>query len=89
VIAHEVRELKGMLKQRGLAEIEAHACTSSCLETCWVGSVIAVEPDNYMYGRVTEADLEEIFCGFETDQRVERLVLQPNDYVEPKDLKKL
>jgi hypothetical protein len=42
-----------------------------------------------MYGRVTEADLEEIFCSFETDQRVERLVLQPNDYVEPKDLKKL
>ncbi|MEO8918403.1 MAG: (2Fe-2S) ferredoxin domain-containing protein [Polyangiaceae bacterium] len=78
-----------MLKGRGLAELEARACTSSCLDACWVGPVIAVEPDNYMYGRVTEADLEEIVSGFETGQRVERLVLQPNDYVEPKELKKL
>ncbi|MEO8903047.1 MAG: (2Fe-2S) ferredoxin domain-containing protein [Polyangiaceae bacterium] len=82
-------KLKAMLKGRGLAELEARACTSSCLDACWVGPVIAVEPDNYMYGRVTEADLEEIVSGFETGQRVERLVLQPNDYVEPKELKKL
>ena len=82
-------KLKGMLKKRGLAELEARACTSSCLDTCWVGPVIAVEPDNFMYGRVTEADLEEIVASFETGQRVERLVLQPNDYVEPKELKKL
>ncbi len=51
--------------------------------------MIAVEPDGYFYGRVTQSDLEEIVTGLETGQRVERLVLQPNDYVEPKELKKL
>jgi (2Fe-2S) ferredoxin len=82
-------KLKSMLKQRGLAELEARACTSSCLDTCWAGPVIAVEPDNFMYGRVTESDLEEIVAGLQSGQRVERLVLQPSDYVEPKELKKL
>ncbi|HTA93726.1 MAG TPA: (2Fe-2S) ferredoxin domain-containing protein [Polyangiaceae bacterium] len=81
-------KLKSMLKQRGLAELEARACTSSCLDTCWVGPTIAVEPDNYFYGRVTEADLEEIVTGFERGERVERLVLAPSDFVEPKELKK-
>ena len=82
-------KLKSMLKQRGLAEVEARACTASCLDTCWVGPVIAVEPDNYFYGRVTEADLEEIVGAFERGERVERLVLAPNDFVEPKELKKI
>lgn len=81
-------ELKGLLKQQGLAETEVRACTSSCLDTCWVGPVIAVEPDGYFYGRVTRADLPEILDGFRTGQRVERLVLSPSDYVEPKELKK-
>lgn len=79
-------KLKGMLKQRGLAELQARACTSSCLDTCWAGPVIAVEPDGYFYGRVTEADLEDIVTGFERDERVERLVLEPRDFIEPKDL---
>jgi len=82
-------KLKGMLKQRGLAELEARACTASCLDTCWAGPVIAVEPDNYFYGRVTEGDLEEIVNALASDQRVERLVLSPSDFVEPKELKKI
>ena len=77
-----------MLKQRDLAEVEARACTASCLDACWVGPVIAVEPDNYFYGRVTEADLEDIVGGLERGERVERLVLAPSDFVEPKELKK-
>jgi (2Fe-2S) ferredoxin len=82
-------KLKSMLKKRGLAELGARACTSSCLDTCWVGPVIAVEPDGFFYGRVAETDLEEIVSGLERGERVERLVLGPNDYVEPKELKKL
>jgi (2Fe-2S) ferredoxin len=82
-------KLKAMLKQRGLAELEARACTASCLDTCWAGPVIAVEPDNYFYGRVTEGDLEEIVNALASDQRVERLVLSPSDFVEPKELKKI
>jgi len=77
-----------MLKQRGLAETEVRACTASCLDTCWVGPAIAVEPDGYFYGRVTPADLPEILDSFAAGTRVERLVLQPSDYVEPKELKK-
>ncbi len=81
-------ELKAMLKQRGLAETEVRACTSSCLDTCWVGPCIAVEPDGYFLGRVKSADLPEILDGFERGTRVERLVLGPSDYVEPKELKR-
>ena len=72
----------------GAAQSEARACTSSCLDTCWAGPCIAVEPDGYFYGRVTPADLPEIVDAFASGTRVERLVLTPNDYVEPKELKK-
>ena len=82
-------KLKSMLKDRGLAELEVRACTSSCLDACWAGPVIAVEPDDYFYGRVTDADLEPIVEGFVTGQRVERLVLQPNDFVMPKEIREL
>jgi (2Fe-2S) ferredoxin len=82
-------KLKSMLKQRGLAEAEARACTASCLDTCWAGPVIAVEPDNYFYGRVKESDLEEIVGALERGERVERLVLAPADFIEPKELKKI
>ncbi len=80
-------QLKQMLKQRGLAETEVRACTSSCLDTCWVGPTIGVMPDDYFYGRVTPADLEEIVDALAADRRVERLVLAPSDYVEPRELK--
>ena len=59
--AVEVHEkLKALLKTRGLAATEVRACTSSCLDTCWVGPSIAVEPDHYFYGRVQLSDIEEI-----------------------------
>jgi (2Fe-2S) ferredoxin len=80
--------LKSMLKERGLGETEVRACTSSCLDTCWAGPTIAVEPDNYFYGRVKQADLAEIVEALASDTRVERLVLGPQDFVEPKELKK-
>jgi (2Fe-2S) ferredoxin len=81
-------ELKEQLKRRGLAELVARACTASCLDTCWVGPTIAVEPDHYFYGRVTLADIPEIVDAFAAGTRVERLVLRPEDYVEPRELKK-
>jgi (2Fe-2S) ferredoxin len=81
-------QLKDMLKQRDLAEFEVRACTASCLDTCWVGPTIAVEPDNYFYGRVQPSDLAEIIDALQSGTRVERLVLAPQDFVEPKGLKK-
>ena len=80
--------LKELLKARGLAETEVRACTSSCLDTCWVGPTIAVEPDNYFYGRVSQADLPEIVDALQRGERDERLVLAPSDFVEPRELKK-
>jgi (2Fe-2S) ferredoxin len=80
-------KLKELLKLRGLAELGARACTSSCLDTCWVGPTIAVEPDGYFYGRVTEADLPDIVEALASDGRVERLVLSPEDYLEPRSLR--
>jgi len=81
--------LKELLKKRGLAETEVRACTSSCLDTCWAGPSICVEPDHYFYGRVRDADLVEIVDALERGERVERLVLGEADFVEPKELKKL
>jgi (2Fe-2S) ferredoxin len=81
-------KLKELLKERGLAKLEARACTASCLDTCWVGPTIAVEPDNYFYGRVQLGDVEEIVDALAKGTRVERLVLQPDDFVEPKELRK-
>jgi (2Fe-2S) ferredoxin len=81
-------KLKDMLKKRGLAETEVRACTSSCLDTCWAGPTIAVEPDNYFYGRVKDSDLPEIVDALANDSRVERLVLRPEDFIEPKELKR-
>jgi (2Fe-2S) ferredoxin len=80
-------KLKDLIKERGLAETEVRACTSSCLDVCWVGPSIAVEPDHFMYGRVTEADLVAIVDGLERGERVERLVLEPQDFELPKELK--
>lgn len=79
--------LKDMLKARGLAGTEVRACTSSCLDVCWAGPAIAVEPDHFVYGRVTEGDLEAIVDALAEGRRVERLVLQPDDFEMPKDIR--
>lgn len=80
--------LKSRLKERGLAELEARACTSSCLDACWVGPTIAVEPDHYYYGRVKLSDVEEIVDALAKNDRVERLVLSSDDFVEPRELRR-
>jgi (2Fe-2S) ferredoxin len=74
--------LKSALKEKGLAKVEARACTSSCLDVCWVGPNIAVEPDGYFYGRVTVEDVPEIVQALAEGRRVERLVLAPEDFDE-------
>ena len=79
--------LKDMLKARGLAGTEVRACTSSCLDTCWAGPTIAVEPDDFFYGRVQESDLEAIVDGLVSGQRVERLVLAPSDFEMPREIR--
>lgn len=82
-------KLKTLLKERGLADHEVRACTSSCLDTCWAGPTIAVEPDDFFYGRVQESDLDDVVEGLVSGQRVERLVLRSEDYLMPKELSEL
>jgi (2Fe-2S) ferredoxin len=80
--------LKALLKERGLAQTEVRACTASCLDTCWAGPSIAVEPDDFFYGHVTVADVPEIVDALERGGRVERLVLSADDFVEPAELRR-
>lgn len=78
--------LKAELKTRGLAEVEARTCSSSCLDVCWAGPAIAVSPDGYFYGRVQPTDVDAIVDALSRGERVERLVLAADDFVEPKRL---
>ncbi|MCC6214167.1 MAG: (2Fe-2S) ferredoxin domain-containing protein [Polyangiaceae bacterium] len=75
--------LKALLEERGLAATEVRACTSSCLDVCWAGPVVAVFPEGTFYGRVTEADLPELVEALARGERLERLALGEDDFVEP------
>lgn len=85
----EVHEaLKRLVKERGLAATEVRVLTSSCLDTCWVGPCVAVEPDHYYYGRVGVEDVAEVVDALAADRRVERLVLSPRDFIDPAELRR-
>ncbi len=71
--------LKAELRTRKLAAVEARACSSSCLDQCSSGPVVLVEPDHYFYGRVTLEDVPAIADALEKNERVEHLVLTPED----------
>ncbi len=81
------RLLKEAVKARGLAKTEVRVCTSSCLDACWAGPTIAVEPDHVYYGHVSAADVPEIVDALAADRIVDRLVLRPGDYDEPPELR--
>jgi (2Fe-2S) ferredoxin len=67
--------LKTLLRERGLAAVRVRGCTSGCLASCLDGPTVLVEPDHFLYGRVTPADVPEIVDALERGDRVERLVL--------------
>jgi (2Fe-2S) ferredoxin len=81
--------LKEKLKERGLSEVVARACTSSCLDACWVGPVIACSDSGggYFYGRVQLTDIEEIVDALEKGTRVERLLLGAEEFLEPREVR--
>lgn len=79
--------LNELLQERGLSQFEARACTSSCLDACWAGPVIAVEPDGFFYGRVQASELDRIVQGLEEGQRLESRVLADEDFEAPRELR--
>ncbi len=76
-------KLKALLQARGLADVDVRACASSCLDLCWRGPVIAVEPDDYFYGGVQESDLVEIVDALCRGERLERLVIGRDEFTDP------
>jgi (2Fe-2S) ferredoxin len=74
--------LKDEVGRRGLHRTEVRPCTSSCLDLCWAGPAIAVEPDGYFYGHVGVGDVPEIVDALASGGRVERLVLGPEEFDE-------
>jgi (2Fe-2S) ferredoxin len=68
-------KLKAVLAKRGLANVEVRAVTTSCLDFCDDGPAILVEPDHFVYRRVTLDDVEAIVDALQAGTRVERLVM--------------
>lgn len=74
--------LKEELAARGLNQLRARVCKSSCLDQCATGVSILVEPDHFFYGHVTLADAAEIAQSLVAGERVERLVLSAEELAE-------
>ncbi|MBK8173464.1 MAG: (2Fe-2S) ferredoxin domain-containing protein [Sandaracinaceae bacterium] len=85
------RELLATLKKaanaRGLSE-SVRVCGSTCLDLCWVGNAVAVQPDNVFYGHVTEKDVPEIVEALVQGTLVERLLVPPELFDDPVGKKK-
>jgi (2Fe-2S) ferredoxin len=73
-------DLKAEIAAKGLARLEARVQSCSCTDNCWAGPIIHVSPDGYFYGRVKREDVPEIVEALARGERVERLVLPPNDF---------
>jgi (2Fe-2S) ferredoxin len=79
--------LKVGLVKRGIRK-RFRVCESSCLDLCWTGVSIAVEPDNVFYGKVTLDDVPEILDGLERGEIVARLVVPDELFDDPAETKK-
>ena len=60
--------------------LQVRVCSSSCTDACWAGPIVAIAPDGVFYGRVTEADVDEIVTALEKGELVSRLVLPASDF---------
>lgn len=79
--------LKQACNDRGMKN-RVRVCGSTCLDLCWVGNAVAVQPDNVFYGNVTEADVPEIVDALERGDVVERLKVAPHLFDDPNSKKK-
>jgi (2Fe-2S) ferredoxin len=67
--------LKAELAKRGLAKLDARACTSSCLDACTNGVTVLIEPDHVFLGHVTVGDVSAIAEGLVSGNHPAHLVL--------------
>jgi (2Fe-2S) ferredoxin len=79
--------LKVGLVKRGIRK-RFRVCESSCLDLCWTGVSIAVEPDNLFYGHVKLDDVPEILDALERGSIVDRLVVPDELFDDPAEAKK-
>ena len=80
--------LKQAVFERGLAKTEVRACGATCLDVCHVAPTIAVEPDGFFYGNVSTDDVPAILDALARGERVERLVVPPEQFEAPPIAKK-
>ena len=77
------KAFKKALAERGLHRVRANK--SGCLDQCEKGPSVVVYPDNVWYGRVTEADVNEIVEQHIIGGRpVERLLMHATTPIAPK-----
>src|SRR3954454_3364869 len=50
------RALKEQIAARGIAKFEERVCSSSCLDQCETGVTVLLQPDRFLYGRVSIAE---------------------------------
>jgi len=71
-----LKALKRSLLERGLAQHEVRACSTSCLDLCEYAASVVVEPEHVVYGRVTLADVDDIVDALAEQRVVDRLVVK-------------
>lgn len=74
--------LKAELLRLGLAKKVARACTSSCLDMCDEGPVIAVQPDDFFYGQMTVQRVPAIVKALAEGSKVPEFVVQSASLVD-------
>jgi (2Fe-2S) ferredoxin len=55
--------------------IDAVVTTTACLSVCSQGPIVVIQPNNYWYGGVTGAHLEEILDALEEGKAVEEYLI--------------
>lgn len=81
-------DLKKAANAAGLKDT-VRVCGSTCLDLCWVGNAVAVQPDNAFYGHVTSADIPEIVEALAAGKLVERLLVPADKFDDPAGKKKV
>lgn len=73
----------------GKAKLNVRVTSSGCFDLCWVGAAVSIMPDNVFLKHVDEADVPRVVEALaapttaELEERLEPLVAQPNDFVDP------